>query len=1138
MKQFHFNWPSKQNIELDKQLKLLKSLISYSINLNKLEIFSKEPKIEILDGFLEKEQLITEFNVKNSISLETINNYRLFLKAQLMNDFIKNNITEYCDPQKIIIFFNQFNNIRKPIENYWLIKAQKLSQKYSSDFCITIPDFSQTDIISLLINPMTNHKGCIFNEIDIPKSFFNDLYEISQTKETFDQIKIEIFEIIKKYLATNYQTEFEEYLKSKLDDFDDFLNQIQEQDFISNNLQSLFKIIQNVINIGNKIPSKIDYELLDFSDFEDLNNLDFNSYLNKYPNKGFYISQFPEIKAHMDAIYQIWGERKEKFPLELFEFRIFSQFHRIQFQIPIKEANDSLREIQEFINDQIDLILANEEIIFCHFIEFLLQKVPSFFTKTFYSEYVRDIIIRLVTVPKDKTIQHYIVVFLKEFIPKILKKIGSFEWETFILNEELKYEMKEENEIINFLTNPWKYVLKEIDETIRPGYSNNINAVNEIYNKMKNMILTITTEESIKELNKCVNEDIEFYKEKLVQDYNIAKNSIVTEQDVLDKWTIYSQQVSSFISLIPSLPSTSMSKSSPPLLPGQSFDEFYTFFSQNLSSFSNNETRILAFLPKKANSDFIHKLKYFLNGKNVEIHFKITGKVILFSLPYDIQIESLKMESTSILFKVLKIKYNHSKSKLCPSISSLIRSYKLFDEFNNRLLLNSVRVNDCNRIQNEINKVSIAFGKLNVNEFIQKLNQMKSILPLNSFNNINELNDVTNNLRSELIILINVHYLNNEENLKPPKTTNFLSNYLQDEDLIDEIDLDPFMNFLECFPAFSSIYNELDQLIYNSNLFSLSPKVKNQQIICNSDLNFANKMIKFDFSDNFLTPSIFKDENELKTTVKSIEINCDSCNLLPLQIRFRNFTDEELICQFKQENKEFPLLTYKNDHEFLIIEMPVDSIFKKEKNPDEEKTFIFNGKILLCTKYNRSISTEIEYTIKFNYVTESSNLNELKSNFFKVNFNFCLLSNYALFPEKITIASFYSKFNEIINSVYFLPSNIYGLIENDKDDDQAQELLNQLETIYSWQNECSLCFPFCSLQTKFLKALSSTFDQLYKCNLNLSKFPHELIHSKNCIDNNNSLQSKVQINEIGGDDDKDETVLNLNDDNSNDAIDN
>ena len=77
MKQFHFNWPSKQNIELDKQLKLLKSLISYSINLNKLEIFSKEPKIEILDGFLEKEQLITEFNVKNSISLETINN-RLF----------------------------------------------------------------------------------------------------------------------------------------------------------------------------------------------------------------------------------------------------------------------------------------------------------------------------------------------------------------------------------------------------------------------------------------------------------------------------------------------------------------------------------------------------------------------------------------------------------------------------------------------------------------------------------------------------------------------------------------------------------------------------------------------------------------------------------------------------------------------------------------------------------------------------------------------------------------------------------------------------------------------------------------------------------------------------------------------------
>ena len=431
-------------------------------------------------------------------------------------------------------------------------------------------------------------------------------------------------------------------------------------------------------------------------------------------------------------------------------------------------------------------------------------------------------------------------------------------------------------------------------------------------------------------MNKCVIEDIEFIKEKLIQDYNVAKNSIVTNQDVLDKWTIYSQQVSSFISMISTLPTTSMSTKSPPLLPGQSFDEFYRFFSQNLSSFSNNETRIIAFLPKKNfDLNYVHKLQYFYNGKNVEIHFKIsTEKVMLFALPYDIQIDSLKMVSTSLAYKVLKIKYNHFKSKLSPSMSGIVRSYKQFDEFNNRLLLNSLRVDDCNRIQNEINQAKVVFGDFDVIEFIQKLNQLKSSLP-DSFKNVKELNDITGNLMKELKVLTDVHYVNDNFNVsKPSNTLNFLNVYLKSDDLTDSIDLNSFMNFLECFPDYNSVYNELDQLLYNCSLFSLRPKNEEK-------IDFDKNDIKIDFSNNFLLPSVFKEGNSLKTTAKSIEINCDSLifgvDLMPLQIRISNFTDEELNCQFEQTNEKLPLPTFENDKEFLVIEIPWEmrALFKE-----------------------------------------------------------------------------------------------------------------------------------------------------------------------------------------------------------------
>ena len=53
--------------------------------------------------------------------------------------------------------------------------------------------------------------------------------------------------------------------------------------------------------------------------------------VDKYPIQGFYISQFPEIMTHMNNIYQFWGNRKEKFPLSLLEFRILCKFQKINF---------------------------------------------------------------------------------------------------------------------------------------------------------------------------------------------------------------------------------------------------------------------------------------------------------------------------------------------------------------------------------------------------------------------------------------------------------------------------------------------------------------------------------------------------------------------------------------------------------------------------------------------------------------------------------------------------------------------------------------------------------------------------------------------------------------------------------------
>ena len=122
-----FLWPHNidNNLNKEKNSKLIENLIFYSEKLGKLESLIKSPNWMILCELSQPDILMTEFLKDKSISTKTINQYKSLLKAQLLLNLYESYDDKYCNTNQIISFFNQFVDRFSIIDDKW-ISIEKL----------------------------------------------------------------------------------------------------------------------------------------------------------------------------------------------------------------------------------------------------------------------------------------------------------------------------------------------------------------------------------------------------------------------------------------------------------------------------------------------------------------------------------------------------------------------------------------------------------------------------------------------------------------------------------------------------------------------------------------------------------------------------------------------------------------------------------------------------------------------------------------------------------------------------------------------------------------------------------------------------------------------------------------------------
>ena len=1091
-----FQWPTNQNLGQieEKRQKILESLISFSIELEKVESLEKAPKWMTLCDLSEPEFLMKEFLETKTISQETIDYYKSLLRAQLLYALFENSIKdkyEYCNTQKIIFFFNQFNDRFNIVEDNWILIAQKLSQTYPTDFCISIPSFKPLDILSLLLNPLTKQKGCIFNDRNVPEQLINDFNGIfdfialDESVESFDEVSSQVTKIIIEYANENYPNEYRDYLEdAEIDEFNEFIQLVKEKNILSD-IYDLLDQISIALNFSEYITSHsndINAENLDFSDIENIDFNKFNSYINENPCSGFYISQFPEVRSYVSKIKELISNeetRNEKFPLGLFEFRIFSRVQCIQFQIPSDFPNEFVGDFQEFLFKEISKKLITRKYKnFSNFIGLLLSSTPNFITEKCYSEHLRNIILNLITHPKEPMLKQEIMKFFKKFLPTILNKLGSPDWNK-IINEELKYENK--GEVISFLTNPWRFALERIKKEIDEDFQMKEFDVQKAVKAILGMINNLTSDTSIEQLIENVKKDETDLQDKLVQDYrkveqNNEKES-ETEKELNKQWIEYSKYIKSYLSKIPSLPITTVPVSAPPIQGESSFDDFYDFFSQKLLSLPTRKSDVLAIIPRKSNT--IYTLSYKHAGKNITLKFFASGKVMLFIPPKNSSIQSLNLQCEGVEFRILSIQFDIDVVRFKYSRMENIRNtYEAFSKCYQQAQKEDFKGSDRIQIIQKIGQVKILFGDVDLETFIEKLKSLNTQHRSKEIKNLISESGYLDKLKNDVADLekFTAISFSIEHMEKPHATTNFLSENLSNIISSVKINLDKSK-----FDLFSSEYQKKHEFFTSTSkefqiLFRISQKfLLKPNAVRSYNVETSNEeMDKIEASEHLLTPSIFKNGDELNVTIKKIDVNIDplifGVDLSPIQIRLGNFTEEEIICEFQQINEELPLPKYHNEVGFLIIEIPVESLCKdalvyakndeeepekkNESSPhakkksskpsfiDIEKTFEFDGVISLKTREDPNISSKISYSIKLRYISLTAFVSIKNDHFFAFNDEkteivpFLAGSNSKLIFEKFL--------NKDIKNSNFL-DNIFELKDNKAKKPDFKSTINQAD---------------------------------------------------------------------------------------------
>lgn len=646
--------------------------------------------------------------------------------------------------------------------------------------------------------------------------------------------------------------------------------------------------------------------------------------------------------------------------------------HKIQFQLP---AEFPLSFSEEFLTT-ISKHLNSKNFKFSNLVGFLLMDPPHFVQDTQYSKYVRNIIINLMTTHNENTLLKEIMHILKNLLPKIIDNMGSSDWNE-ILSQELKYENlnDENNDIINFLSNPWKFILEQINNNFKKEYKNKNNEVKNTIKSILDKIFDFASEQSIKQLKECVEKDETDYQDKRVCQYiNNERNNEKESEDIrnlIKYWNLYSKNARTFMEEIQSLPT--VQPKSFEYKPQDWYGEFYKFFSEEKSFLSCKEHEVMAIFPKSNNIT----IKYTKNKKRISIDVKVEGMALF------LHDKGIKYEITGGDVKIIKVPYDpHVLKYKTSTMKHLTSSYKNFHLYHEKTGKEDFNKYNYEKITEEIGQAKVFFGSKNVDDLIDELKKLFEKYKSFDENDFYDKGYILDNIRNDIqsFEIFEPIGFQNEKVEKPHSTIELIS-----EKLTTVITSSKKNLFTSNFELFNEDFKQKYNFINDSKGIFQRILTQSSRFLIKFDKskipNIDMDQLKASYS--LLVPSIFKKRNDIKVTIKEIKINIENLlfgvDVTPLQIKLCNYTNEHIICQFKQDDEKLPLPNYRNETGYVIIEIPVESIctsiFNAKKDEmkkglnDIENLFVFEGMIFLNTRDNPDSMSQIKYSISLHYIS-------------------------------------------------------------------------------------------------------------------------------------------------------------------------
>ena len=965
-----FEWPHEHVIKFSDEtpsFPLIESLINYSKkeqidfqSANWMTLCSIEKNAEyFLKQFLEK-----------SISQESIMKYQSVIKAQLLCDLSKIPETDkvkkygFCSRNSIVKFFNEISNRSAEVNQTYIDLAHYYEINMDRNFVISIPTFTSEDTLSMLVNPIDFSPGPLFNDVIInldDQEFLANSYENLKTKS--------LFEVTQLYLAdAGIQT-------PEVNSLEDICRYVTSKSSIENHVQNMVQTFFIAYQISKVAISKEKPKNLQFNDIPDEFNSDF---IDKHPFCGFYLAIHPEVKPEIERISKLIG--KSSFPLSLFTFRLYSNQDIVEIKLPSTFPSGLSQDVEDFIL-QISTVIttnySNGKITkFSNLIGFLLDQVPLTID-TQQSEHFREILLDLISKPKDPILLEYVMRYLHDNIEKMILTIGSNEWNDLIVAD---YN-KNKSDFLKFLMNPWEKALQSIENTFLSEKSNYDDQIRKILDYISNQftykynnrgffnsIFDAKTKDET-ELQTKIREEYKRVNQQMK--VNSVEESMVSN---LNKaWISYCSYVVNALNQLKDFPSTSNGR-----FPDNSFFEpFHKHFDEN-SGFthptSEGEVTLIVFILKdKAKQDVTIS---YTNGKQ---QVYVTGKInniSIMKLPSNLSISDLNIQSNDVEIEYDNVRYDSSAQP-----RKGFKMKEMLDQFNKyKDLVNQNEESnddDDEATNNKFGKIEVLFNNKNYDEFVLKITELskkaKSLIAASG--SLKELSKSSNTILTEIKEIECFFPANFVDNTETPKQTNalleqFINFINQSERDLNQLSIpDEIINADE--QIIINKNSEFNQILGKAKRFAKKPT----PVISDETTQYEVKEINCKEPEKLIIPTIFIDGTDYCLNITRIYANLGpfykGCPYTQLKFRIINLTKQNIRCTFQQDD-QITGLSYENANGFFFLVFPIDKI-AFDYNEDSELKF--TGTISFYEMNSETAFKEVPYDISMYFLSPNIYLN-------------------------------------------------------------------------------------------------------------------------------------------------------------------